>query len=326
MYIKDLKFSLWADFIERDYLDKEFKELIANGIINGATSNPAIFKNAILNSPAYKDQLASLNSLSAKEKYEAVAIYDIKKAADILKPLYDAGDDGYVSIEVDPFLCDDADATINEGKRLFAEIGCENVMIKVPATDAGYIAMEELSASGIPVNATLIFKKEQAISCAKAFERGRASEGKNVDTVISIFVSRVDRALDAKLSENGVEVALSGIYNTADIYNAIQEMNVGGCRALFASTGVKDDSLPPYYYVDKLLAYNSVNTAPIDTIEAFDKDGVKEKALPISQEVIEAHFAKVKHVGIDFEAVLDKQIADGLEAFKEAFSEILESL
>jgi len=326
MYLEDLKFSLWADFIERDYLDKEFKDLINDGIINGATSNPAIFKNAILNSPAYKEQLSTLGSLSAKEKYEAVAIYDIKKAADILKPLYDAGNDGYVSIEVDPFLCDDAEATIKEGKRLFSEIDRANVMIKVPATDAGYIAMEELSASGIPVNATLIFKKDQAISCAKAFERGCERNAKSVDTVISIFVSRVDRALDATLSEKGVEVALSGIYNTADIYNVIEAMNVSGCRALFASTGVKDDSLPAYYYVDKLLAYNSVNTAPIDTIKAFHIGGEKEKALPISQEVIQAHFAEVKNAGIDFEAILDTQIADGLDAFKVAFNDILESL
>ncbi|WP_294961695.1 transaldolase [Sulfurimonas sp.] len=326
MYIEDLKFSLWADFIERDYLDKGFKELINAGIINGATSNPAIFKNAILNSPAYKEQLASLSALSAKEKYEAVAIYDIKKAADILKPLYDAGDDGYVSIEVDPFLCDDSDATIKEGKRLFAQIGRDNVMIKVPATEAGYIAMEELSASGIPVNATLIFKKSQAISCAKAFERGAQRNKKGVDTVISIFVSRVDRALDATLNKNSVEVALSGIYNTADIYATIEDMNVNGCRTLFASTGVKDDSLPAYYYVDKLLAYNSVNTAPIDTIEAFHKGGEKKKALPISEKVIKEHFVKVKNAGIDFEAVLDKQISDGLESFKDAFKDILESL
>jgi transaldolase len=342
MYIDDLKFSLWADFIERDYLDKEFKDLINDGIINGATSNPAIFKNAILNSPAYKKQLASLSDLTPKEKYEALAIYDIRKAADILKPLYDADDDGYVSIEVDPFLCNSADATIEEGKRLFAEIGRDNVMIKVPATDAGYKAMEELSASGIPVNATLIFKKEQAISCAKAFKRGCERYGKSlakqasdqastkgqigVDTVISIFVSRIDRALDKTLSEKDVEVALSGIYNTADIYATIQEMNVDRCRALFASTGVKDDSLPAYYYIDKLLAYNSVNTAPIDTIKSFHKNKIKKKSLPISQEIIKAHFLKIKETGIDFEAVLDNQIFDGLEAFKDAFNDILESL
>jgi len=326
MYIKDLKFSLWADFIERDYLDKEFKDLISDGIINGATSNPAIFKNAILNSSAYKEQLSSLGALSAKEKYEAVAIFDIKKAADILKPLYDKGDDGYVSIEVDPFLCDNAEATIQEGERLFSEIGRKNVMIKVPATEAGYIAMESLTASAIPVNATLVFKKEQAISCAKAFERGILKSGKTVDTVISIFVSRVDRAIDAILSEKNVEVALSGIYNSADIYTTIEDMNVEGCRALFASTGVKDDSLPPYYYISKLLAYNSVNTAPIETIDSFHKDGEKERALPISKEVIEAHFALVKNAGVDIEAVLDNQIADGLEAFKKAFNDILEEL
>lgn len=140
MYIEDLKFSLWADFIEKK-------------IINGATSNPAIFKNAILNSGAYKKQLESLGGISAKEKYEAVAIYDISKAADILRPLFDAKDDGYVSIEVDPSLYDDAAATIAEGKRLFKTINRPNVMIKVPATTVGYTAMEELISIGIPVNA-----------------------------------------------------------------------------------------------------------------------------------------------------------------------------
>ena len=326
MYIADLKFSLWADFIERDYLDVGFKELINNGTVNGATSNPAIFKNAILNSPAYKEQLLTLGGLSPKEKYEAVAIYDIQKAAKILKPLYDANNDGFVSIEVDPFLCDDASATIAEGKRLFAEIAYANVMIKVPATEAGYEAMEALTTLGIPVNATLIFKKEQAVSCAEAFKRGSERFGRKVDTVISVFVSRIDRALDDRLSQKGVEVALSGIYNSADIYETIENMNIGGCRVLFASTGVKGDTLPPYYYVDNLLAYNSVNTAPIETIEAFDKNGTTQKALPISSKIIEAHFDKIKDAGIDFEAELNKQITDGLESFKDAFNDILESL
>ncbi|MBA1437977.1 MAG: transaldolase [Epsilonproteobacteria bacterium] len=327
MYIEDLKFSLWADFIERDYLDGGFKELIAQKIINGATSNPAIFKNAILNSPAYKAQLDALDAnLEAKQKYEALAIYDIQKAADILKPLYDAGDDGYVSIEVDPFLCDDAKATIEEGKRLFRDIGRENVMIKIPATKAGYEAMEELTACGIPVNATLIFKKEQALQCAKAFERGAKKHGSAVDTVISVFVSRVDRALDKRLSEAGVSRALSGIYNAADIYNGVEALHVEKCRTLFASTGVKDDSLPAHYYIEQLLAYNSVNTAPIETIEAYIVNGAKAKALPVSDTVIQEHFKQVEQAGIDLEAELQKQIDDGLQAFKDAFSEILEAL
>jgi len=326
MYLKDLKFSLWADFIERDYLDNEFKELIDKKIINGATSNPAIFKNAILSSNAYKEQLSSLSALSPKEKYEAVAIFDIQKAADILKPLYDVNDDGYVSIEVDPFLCDDADATIKEGERLYKTIGRENVMIKIPATESGYIAMKELTSKGIPVNATLIFKKEQALSCAKAFKEGVAEFGSSVDTVISVFVSRIDRALDETLAKTKIQIALSGIYNSAQTYEAVQKIGVEGCRVLFASTGVKDDSLPSHYYIEGLLAYNSVNTAPVDTIKAYHANGSKVASLPISQEKIREHFEAIKFLGIDFEAILDKQIEDGLLSFKNAFQDILESL
>ncbi len=326
MYIKELKFSLWADFIEREYLDNEFKDLIQSGLVNGATSNPAIFKNAILNSPAYKEQLSTLGHLSTKEKYEALAMYDIQKAADILRPLFEKKDDGYVSIEVDPSLCDDAEATIAEGSRLFTTLQRENVMIKVPATNAGYIAMEALTAQGIPVNATLIFKEEQAIACATAFEKGTQKYGKKVDTVISVFVSRIDRALDEQLQKHNIPTALAGIYNSAKIYSRVEAMGVAGCRTLFASTGVKGDTLDTHYYIENLLAYNSVNTAPVETLLAFEKNGKQEKKLPISSEVIEAHFEKIAKIGIDFEAVLDGQVQDGLEAFKEAFTDILESL
>jgi len=326
MYLKEEKFALWADFIERDYLDKEFKVLIADGIINGATSNPAIFKNAILTSPAYKEQLAGLSALPAKSKYEAVAVYDIQKAADILRPLYDAGDDGYVSIEVDPMLCDDAEATIAEGRRLHQTIGRPNVMIKVPATEAGYAAMKALVSSKIPVNATLIFSKAQAMKCAEAFEAGQKESGNVVDTVISVFVSRIDRALDDELIAKGITPALSGNYNAAAIYSAIEAKAVPRCRTLFASTGVKGDTLRPSYYIDELLAAHSVNTAPIETIAAFVAGGDREVKLPLDTAVIDAHFQKIADAGIDFEAVVQKQIDDGLEAFKEAFREILSEL
>lgn len=325
MYIEELKFSLWADFIERDYLDCEFRELIEKKIINGATSNPAIFKNAILNSPAYKEQLRSLSG-SAKEKYEALAVYDIQKAADILSPLYERGDDGYVSIEVDPNLCDDAEGTIEEGLRLYSTIGRENVMIKVPATEAGYKAMEALTAASVPVNATLVFKQEQAVASAEAFAKGAAKADTIVDTVISIFVSRIDRALDPILQAKGIQPGLTGIYNSSLIYEAIESANTPKCRALFASTGVKGDAYPPHYYVENLLAYNTVNTAPIDTIKAYVQNGKREKALPIEKEKIQKHFAKIASAGIDLETELNKQIDDGLEAFKIAFKEILESL
>ncbi len=325
VYIEDLKFSLWADFIERDYLDGEFKELIEKKIINGATSNPAIFKNAILNSPAYKEQLATLNG-SAKEKYEALAIYDIQKAADILRPLYDKGDDGYVSIEVDPNLCDDAQATIDEGERLFQAINRPNVMIKVPATEAGYEAMEALTAKSIPVNATLIFKEEQAKSCAAAFARGAQKATTIADTVISIFVSRIDRALDLTCKQHDITPGLIGIYNAAKCYATIESLKTPNCRALFASTGVKGDEYPAHYYIEELIAPNSVNTAPIDTIKAYIQNGAKEQKLPLSPQLIEEHFKQLQDADIDLEAELDKQIIDGLKAFKIAFKDILESL
>jgi transaldolase len=172
----------------------------------------------------------------------------------------------------------------------------------------------------------LIFTKEQGISCAEAFKAGGAKSGEAVDTVISVFVSRVDRAIDKELAKKGIDVALSGIYNSADIYNEVQKLNVSKCRTLFASTGVKDDSLPAHYYIQNLLAYNSVNTAPIETIDAYVKMGTKDSALPISDEAIQEHFKKLKASGIDMDAVYAKQILDGLESFKSAFKDILESL
>lgn len=324
MYIAEARFALWADFIERTFLEEEFRDLISKGIVNGATSNPAIFKNAILTSPAYKEQLSSLAHLSSKEKYEAVAIYDIQSAADILRPLYDAGDDGYVSIEVDPFLCDDANATIAEGIRLHATIERPNVMIKVPATEAGYMAMEALASQGIPVNATLIFSVEQALKCAEAFER--ASHKASVDTVISVFVSRIDRAIDETLREKGIKTGWMGIVNAADIYNRVEALNVPKCRVLFASTGVKGDEYRASYYIDELLAPNSVNTAPIGTIDAFVKGGDRVIKLPLSQQLIDEHAEAVRHAGVNMDQVIKTQIDEGLEAFKVAFGEILNAL
>jgi transaldolase len=326
MFLPELKFSLWADFIERDFLDGEFKELISQGLINGATSNPAIFKGSILSSRAYKEQLGQLGERSPKEKYEALAIYDIQKAADLLRPLYDRGDDGYVSIEVDPHLCDDTAGTLTEGRRLYRQINRPNVMIKVPATEAGYAAMEGLAADGISVNATLVFSKAQALACARAFQKAFERSGEPVDTVISVFVSRFDRALDGTLAAKGVSPALTGIYNASAIYEAVEAMGVPKCRTLFASTGVKGDDLRPSYYVDEMLAANTVNTAPIDTIRAFVAGGEKTQHLPIASGKIAEHFSALKGAEVDFDAVSEQLLSEGLTAFKEAFDEILNAL
>ena len=330
MVNRDINFSLWLDFVERDYLKNEFSALIEKGIINGATSNPSIFANAITTSPAYKEQLISLKGKSAKEKYEALAIEDIRTAAQALSASYEEGNDGYISIEVDPFLSNDTEGTIAEGKRLFAAIGEPNVMVKVPATEAGYGAMEVLLSTGISVNATLVFSPKQAKKCLKAMKKGldafEASGGGRCEAVISVFVSRFDRLLDADLEKEGLEVSKTGIYNAAKIYNLIESNHTPAVRTLFASTGVKGDTLPADYYMKELLAPHSVNTAPLATIEAYIAAEASEPKLPIDNDILNGYFTKLADNGFDIDVVYSQLLQEGLEAFEQAFQEMLDSL
>lgn len=330
MVKRDINFSLWLDFIERDYLKNEFSALIEKGIINGATSNPAIFANAITTSPAYKEQLASLEGKSAKEKYEALAIEDIRTAAQMLRPLYDAGNDGYISIEVDPFLCNDTQGTIEEGKRLFKAIGEPNVMVKVPATQAGYEAMTALMEDGISVNATLIFSPKQATQCFKAMTKGiqkcETYGGCRVEAVISVFVSRFDRALDTELEAAGIDPAKTGIYNAAKIYNMIEANEVPNIRALFASTGVKGDDLVPNYYIKELMAAHSVNTAPLATIEAHIQTNDTKELLPIDNSVINGYFMNLEDNGFNMDKIYKQLLDEGLVAFEDSFKDMLEQI
>jgi transaldolase len=326
MVDRALGFSLWLDFIERDFLQNEFASLIEKGIINGATSNPAIFASAITSSPAYKEQLESLAGKSAKEKYEALAIHDIKTAAQALRANYEEGNDGYISIEVDPFLSNDTAGTVEEGKRLFEAIGEPNVMVKVPATEAGYEAMKALLSHGISVNATLIFSPEQALKCVEAMKEGIAASNRRVDAVVSVFVSRFDRMLDSALQKAGVDTAKVGNYNAAKIYALIESHKVPQIRTLFASTGVKGDDLPADYYIRELLASRSVNTAPLGTIEHYIKESATPAKLPLDMAHIDAHFEAVEQAGIQMEEVYETLLSEGLTAFEKAFEEMLESL
>ncbi len=330
MVNREINFSLWLDFIERDYLKNEFSKLLEKGIVNGATSNPAIFAKAITTSPAYKEQLASLEGKSAKEKYEALAIEDIRTAAQMLRPLYDDKNDGYISIEVDPFLCNDTEATIAEGKRLFKAIGEPNVMVKIPATQAGYDAMTELMSVGISVNATLVFSPKQATQCFKAMTKGIAKGEKygscRVESVISVFVSRFDRALDVELEEAGIDPAKTGIYNAAKIYNMIEGNGIPNIRALFASTGVKGDALEPNYYIKGLMAAHSVNTAPLATIEAHIKTSDTKEALPIDPALINGYFMNLEDNGFNMDKIYKQLLDEGLVAFEDSFKDMLEQI
>ena len=326
MVDKDLGFSLWLDFVERDYLQESFPALIKKGVINGATSNPAIFASAITTSPAYREQLLTLEGKSAKEKYEALAIVDIRTAAKALRGCYNEDNDGYISIEVDPFLSNDTEGTIAEGERLFAAIGEPNVMVKVPATAAGYEAMRVLMGKGISVNATLVFSPVQAERCLEAMQKGIGASPGKVDGVISVFVSRFDRVLDEKLDGFGMELSRTGILNAAKIYNLVEKYAIPNIRTLFASTGVKGEALPADYYIQELLAKHTINTAPLATIESYLVSPSKSARLPVSEAEIEAYFSMLKQQGIEIEEESQSLLKDGLSAFEQAFSEMLKNI
>jgi transaldolase len=321
---EEINYSIWCDFIERDFLENEFKDLINDKIIHGATSNPAIFEQSITSSEAYKQQMNMLQANENKKIYEQLAITDIKSAADILKPLYDYdANDGFISFEVDPTLCDDTEATVEEGIRLHKQIGYGNLMIKVPATQAGYGAMEELTALGINVNATLIFSKEQAINCAKALNDGIVKSGKDTKGVISIFVSRFDRALDDLMISKDLEPGRVGIMNATKCYHEIEKFDNNNIRTLFASTGVKGDDLAPSYYIDNLIFKHSVNTAPLATIKEWIKDGSKIETEIIPEDECDKYFSNLEKKGIKIDSISKQLLQEGLSAFKISFKELL---
>lgn len=324
---EDINFSLWCDFIERDFLENRFQEIIADSTIYGATSNPSIFASSITSSVAYKQQLDMLQANSEKTIYEELALTDIKRAAELLaKQNRKNSDDGFISIEVDPLLCDDASLTIEEGIRLHQTINADNVMIKVPATPAGYIAMRELTSRGINVNATLIFSVEQAINCAKALDEGIKDSNKDTKAVISIFVSRFDRLLDSQMTIKGLPTAKLGIVNATKCYHEIEKFKNPNIRTLFASTGVKGNELNPSYYVDNLIFPNSVNTAPLATIEAWLKDGSKEASTILSEDECDKYFDELSKNGIDIKKANEELLNEGLDAFKVSFKDLLSKL
>ena len=327
-------FSLWCDFIERGFLENEFEKHIKSGHFNGATSNPAIFANA-LKSDAYSNDISRLKAskMQAKEIYENLACADIKKAANLLKSEYKNGN-GYISLEIDPFLAQDVGASIDEGRRLYKMINMPNVMIKVPASKEGYEIMSELSKDDISVNATLIFSKEQAIECAKAFQTGRkGKEDKPWHGVISVFVSRFDRAVDANLSDLKAKL---GIANALLCYEAIEALGVEEIRTLFASSGVKAGSigsdgkpLEADYYVKALKLPHSINTAPLETIQAHllnkeDSALIEPNAALFSD--AKKTIEEISSHGIDLDALSLKLMDEGMEAFKKSFEEMLRAL
>jgi len=315
-----MNISIWVDYLEREFLDTTFKDWVKSGLVNGLTSNPAIFANA-LKKEVYKEDFEKLKNKSSKEIYEEIAVKDIQKACDILKPLYEEGNDGYASIEVDPRLINDTKGTVDEALRLVDKIQRDNLMIKIPANEAGVKAMEELAKRGININATLVFSPNQAMLAVEAIAKG----SRNIDGVISVFVSRFDRKLNPVLKEKNLAQDRVGFFNAIKIYNQIEEMNLSNIRTLFASTGVKQDYLPRDYYVENLYLPHSVLTLPLDVINAI-KDKEIEDSFHFQTKHIDGFFSFLTPAGINMQKVYQELFDEGVEAFEKAFEDMLNSI
>lgn len=342
--------AIWLDFIRRSFVTSgELQALIDQGL-RGMTSNPTIFEKAIAGSQDYDADLRWLAAAgkTTPECYEALAIADIQMAADLFRPLFEqtAGADGYVSLEVNPTLAHDTAGTILEARRLFQAVNRPNVMIKIPATPEGLPAIEEVIASGVNVNVTLIFSVEQYAAVVQAYlnglERLAAAGGdlRRVASVASFFVSRIDTAVDAELQRLGLselqgQAAIASarlayarfrLLFSGDRWQALQRQGARLQRPLWASTGTKNPAYPDTLYVDNLIAPDTVNTLPPATLNAFLAHGrlalTLEEGLPAAQELME----RLAAGGVDLPAITQRLLNEGVQAFAQSFTSLLESI
>jgi len=340
--------SVWFDYIRRGLLTSgELEKMVADGEVRGVTSNPAIFEKAISGSTDYREVLAELADLcrDAKSLFEQVAVRDIRDAADVLRPVYDGsrGRDGYVSMEVSPTLARDTLGTVAEARKLWEVIDRPNVMIKVPATDEGIPAIEQLISEGINVNVTLLFSQTYYERAARAYIAGlkkRAGAGKDVGAVASVasfFVSRIDSLVDKMLEEKGKKDLLGkvAIANAKQAYRSYGDLFSGGDwqdlvtrgartqRMLWASTGTKNPAYSDVLYVEELIGPDTVNTMPPATLDAFRDHGTPRQSLTEGIEDADRVMAALAGSGIDIDEVTDTLLDDGVRLFAEPFEKLL---
>ena len=332
--------QIWLDNLSRHLLESgELARWIAEDAIAGVTSNPAIFFNAIKNDAHYQGALASLRQSAAEaspeQRFEALVLPDVRRACQLLRPVYDAsqGQAGFVSFEVSPTLAHDAAATLAAARRLWAEIGEANAMIKIPATPAGMQAISGAIADGINVNVTLIFSPAQLACVQAAYRAGieqRFAAGLPVDriaSVASVFISRLDSLLDPQLpAELQGKTALAFAANEYARWQQ-QPALPGGARPqllLWASTSSKNPAYRDVLYVEQLIGAGTVNTVPDATLAAFRDHGEAALTLPLQAAVAPAQLAALQERGIDLEQVGAELLAAGLKQFDEAFAKLLE--
>jgi transaldolase / glucose-6-phosphate isomerase len=343
--------SIWYDNIRRSLITSgELERMIVEDGLRGVTSNPAIFEKAITGSTDYADAIGDLAASADEPKalFERLAIRDIQDAADLLRRVYDESErrDGYVSFEVAPTLANDTDGTVTEASRLWQAIDRENLMIKVPATEAGIPAIRALIARGINVNVTLLFAQAAYERVADAYLSGleeyveSGGDPSHVASVASFFISRIDSAVDAQLADRHDQLARhlrgkTAIANAKLTYQRFGEIFFGprwealdarGAqkqRLLWASTGTKDPAYSDVLYVESLIGPDTVDTVPPATYDAFRDHGRVRASLEEDLEGAHDTIESLDAVGVDFEAVTDKLLADGVRLFEEAFDKLL---
>jgi transaldolase / glucose-6-phosphate isomerase len=353
--------SPWMDYIRRDLLTSgALKKMIQEDGLMGMTSNPTIFEKAITGSKDYADILESpeAKKLDAKGVYEKIAIRDVQDAADIFKGVYQQSKrrDGYVSLEVSPFLANDTQGTIDEARRLWKTVGRENVMIKVPGTKEGLPAIRQLLEEGININITLLFAQSVYEQVAEAFIaalEARAKKGQDIDhiaSVASFFVSRIDTLIDGIIdtklkteTDAGKRALLTGLQGKVAIANAkltyrkYQEIHdtprwkalaAKGAqpqRLLWASTSTKNPKYRDIMYVEELIGPDTVDTIPPATFDAFRDHGRVRPSLTENADEGAKVMGNLEKAGISMKEVTEKLVVDGVKLFADAFKQLLEA-
>lgn len=354
--------AVWLDFVDRKFLNEGgLEKLVAEDAATGVTSNPSIFEKAMGHGDAYDAALADFDKAnpdaSTMARYEHLAIQDIQAAADTLRPVYDRlnAKDGYVSLEVSPYLANDTDATRAEAVKLWEAVNRPNLMIKIPGTDAGVPAIAATIDRGINVNVTLLFSIEAYKKVAMAYVEGlekRAARGEAIDRIASVasfFVSRIDSKIDDKITamkktSTDEADALSALQGKVAIANAKmayawyrdfvasdrwQALAAKGAmpqRLLWASTGTKNPDYSDVLYIETLAGPDTVNTMPPKTMDAFRDHGTVADTLTQDVDGARHVMAEAQRLGLDLDGVTDLLVVEGVDSFAKSFDDLLESI
>jgi transaldolase len=350
--LSELGQSVWIDYLSRRLIvEGELEKLMREDAVVGVTSNPTIFQKAIAEGDAYDEQMREVlaEEEDAKEVFLKLAVKDVQDACDLLRKVWDEGhgQDGYVSIEVDPNLAFDTDATIAEAQRLHDLVDKPNCFVKIPATKDGIPAIEEMLARGRNINVTLIFSLQRYAEVVEAHLRGierlveSGGDPTRVASVASFFVSRVDTEADKRLDEAGAPDDLKGKLAVANAklayqhykeqysgarWEALRAKGATAQRCLWASTSTKNPDYRDVLYVEELIGPETVNTMPEETIVAFQDHG--EVALTLERDLDEAHrvFERVAEAGVDYDDVVATLEQEGVQKFSDSFTELLDGV